>query len=144
MIMPSIVRPVRILLRPSALNAIRNVMAGDIRPTVRRGCRRRPVAAAAGTAEPAEEAAGCRRRRRLRRFSAGRDVGDHRRIGLHVAFDQLGRLAIADAETHPHRLELVVDVDPDAAFGLDVGERAEQRVDRRRFGVTVQLTHGSV
>ena len=30
MIMPSIVRPVRILLRPRALNAIRKVMTGDI------------------------------------------------------------------------------------------------------------------
>ena len=30
MIMPSIVRPVRILLRPSALKAMRNVMSGDM------------------------------------------------------------------------------------------------------------------
>src|SRR5262245_21653640 len=30
MIMPSMVRPVRILLRPSALNAIRNVITGDM------------------------------------------------------------------------------------------------------------------
>ena len=31
MIMPSIVNPVRILLRPRALNAIRNVLSGDMR-----------------------------------------------------------------------------------------------------------------
>jgi hypothetical protein len=30
MIMPSMVRPVRILLRPSALNAMRKVITGDI------------------------------------------------------------------------------------------------------------------
>ena len=31
MIMPSMVRPVRSLLRPSALKAMRNVMIGDMR-----------------------------------------------------------------------------------------------------------------
>ena len=120
MIMPSIVRPVRILLRPSALNAMRNVIA-----ILLAGCHRAcpPGPPAAGRSRRRASARRCRRRR----FGAGRHIRDERRVRLQIALDQLGRLAVADAEAHPQRLQPVVLVNPDAALGLDDVERAEQR-----------------
>src|SRR6185369_14941414 len=82
MIMPSMVSPVRILLRPSALNAMRNVITGDMFVLL-------PAAASAGAAATTicattlESALGealasgltkWERRRRRTRLGAGRYV----------------------------------------------------------------------
>src|SRR6202008_4835792 len=107
MIMPSMVRPVRILFRPSALNAMRKVITGDIVASL-------PPAAAAAAARSAAESAAARTtesaaakpatpwlaewevRRRRTRLVGERHVGDDLSALLHVAFDDLGALAVGN------------------------------------------------
>src|SRR6476659_6626584 len=97
MIIPSIVRPVRILLRPRALKAMRKVMAGDIvvsLPAASAGSTAAAIAAAATTAAATaglSEREVCRGRTRL---VAERHVRDDLAALLQIAFDQLGALPV--------------------------------------------------
>src|SRR5262245_48885709 len=143
MIMPSIVRPVRILFRPRALNAMRNVMTGDMEGSrlpaaaAAATAAARTASAAARTAEPAawaESAAAWLTewrevRGRRTRFVGECDVCDDFLTLLQVAFDQLGVLSVGDPESQTDGLQLFVDVQPRASVAFDVWQRAKQRVD---------------
>ena len=66
------------------------------------------------------------------RFEAGHDVGDDLGSLLYfVGIEHLGPRAVRDSEAQVDRLELLVDVEPCAAAGLDRRKRAEQRIDGR-------------
>ena len=142
MIIPSIVRPVRILLRPSALKAMRNVMAGDMWSVTGRVRRQPPPPRLPppGAAEPPAKPPrpgcpngnACRRRPRL---VAERHVRHDLRALLQVAFDQLGVLPVGDTEPQTDWLQLLVDVEPRRArsFRRLQAVRTARRSSSRRW-----------
>src|SRR5262245_36187316 len=142
-IMPSIVRPVRILLRPSALNAMRNVMTGDIvvslsaaaasaapaaTPSAAASWRAESAAAEAAAAGLSEREIGGSRAR----FVGQGDVRDDVGALLQIALDELSILSVGNPEPQANRLQLLVDISPRAPRRFNAGKRTKQRVDCRR------------
>src|SRR5262245_11123 len=142
-IMPSIVRPVRILLRPSALNAMRNVMTGDIVASLSAAAAAATTAAAsaapaAGRAESAAAeaaAAGLSEGEiggRRARFVGEGDIRDDVGALLQIALDELSTLSVGNPEPQANGLQLLVDIDPRAPCRFNAGKRTKQRIDCRR------------
>src|SRR5262245_895456 len=149
MIMPSMVRAVRILLRPSALNAIRNVITGDMAlpaSTTAAVSTAAAVAAARSAGASTARAAGAHERReskagrRTNLFQARVDVRHQIDARLDVAFEQFGLLSIGDAEPQAHGFQLLLRPDPDLATRFDLRQRPEQRVNGRRIATACWRT----
>src|SRR5947208_2849085 len=143
MIMPSIVRAVRSLLRPRAFSAIRKTMNTDIRffylVDVRVALTTTPAAAktawtAAVPTTLLEWIPSSGARSRPRGSDAGYardDLRADRDLFSNLLCDELGVRAIGDSQSHIRRLELLIDVEPQAAARFNRWERREERIDGR-------------
>src|SRR5262245_25125271 len=141
MIMPSIVRPVRILFRPRALNAMRNVMTGDMERSLPSAAASAATAAATATrtAEPAAAtgaesttarlAEGREIRGRRTRLVGERDVRHDLRSLRQLTFDELRVLSVGNPEAQADRLQLFVDIQPRAPVAFHARQRTEQCID---------------
>ena len=117
---------------------MRKVISGDmVDPFLSPAARAAVSAATASALESAtlrtgewREARGSRGGRS--RFGTGHHVRHELGLLLDVSLEELGRLAVGDAEPHSDRLELTVDVLPHLPSALDGRKRAEQGVERRR------------
>src|SRR5262249_8009959 len=121
--MPSMVSAVRILLRPSALNAMRKTIRTDMASPPPAARRKAPLwheRIAGSSGLPAARA---------------RAHSDEARHNFHsllqLAARELGVRAVRDAQTQADRLQLAVDEQPRPPSGLDKLQRSKQGVNRR-------------